>query len=124
MNSRRFTIFVAVTLVAFCSAAMDPVRRDGMLRVVGEVHSNRYVVVNSWEKRAKKHPHCVDTGAVDKNPVCASTGVLYMNKDVFEFHKCLIEAQYGDVITVAEIDLCKKAKREDDEHTNVYYDVS
>lgn len=112
----RTFLLVIVSLVAFYLAKVEATAEDTKLRVVSQVHSHPNVYVTSKEKRAKRHGHCVDSGAVDENPVCASNGKQYLNDDVFEFHKCLLLAQYGEIIEVVDMDICKKAKKEDAEH--------
>ncbi|KAG2812676.1 hypothetical protein PC129_g14970 [Phytophthora cactorum] len=110
---------VAVTLVAVCSTGVGATPAEKMLRVVSEVHAHPDVFVNGEEKRAKRHGHCHDTGAENEDPVCASNGKQYLNDEVFEFHKCLIQAEYGEIIEIVDMDICKNAKKEDDEHPDV-----
>ncbi|KAK1932273.1 hypothetical protein P3T76_012267 [Phytophthora citrophthora] len=93
--------------------------QEKMLRVVSQVHSHPDVFVTGEENRAKRHGHCVDTGAVNDDPVCASNGKQYMNEEVFEFHQCLIQVEYGEIIEIVDMDVCKNAKKEDDEHPDV-----
>ncbi|KAF1775263.1 Kazal domain [Phytophthora cactorum] len=112
----RIVMTVAVTLVAVCSTGVDATPAEKMLRVVSEVHAHPDVFVNGEEKRAKRHGHCHDTGAENEDPVCASNGKQYLNDEVFEFHKCLIQAEYGEIIEIVDMDICKNAKKEDDEH--------
>ncbi|KAF1775260.1 Kazal domain [Phytophthora cactorum] len=115
----RIVMTVAVTLVAVCSTGVDATPAEKMLRVVSEVHAHPDVFVNGEEKRAKRHGHCHDTGAENEDPVCASNGKQYLNDEVFEFHKCLIQAEYGEIIEIVDMDICKNAKKEDDEHPDV-----
>ncbi|KAL3661612.1 hypothetical protein V7S43_013371 [Phytophthora oleae] len=108
-----------VMLVTAWSRGVEATPQEKMLRVVSQVHSHPDVFVTGEEKRAKRHGHCVDTGAVNDDPVCASNGKQYMNEDVFEFHKCIIQVEYGEIIEVVDMDICKNAKKEDDEHPDV-----
>jgi hypothetical protein len=91
----RFAVVATVFVVAACCGwvAATPNR----LRVVSQVHAHPDVFVNGEEKRAKRHGHCVDSGAVNEDPVCASNGRQYLNEEVFEFHQCLIKAEYGEI---------------------------
>ncbi|GMF65326.1 unnamed protein product [Phytophthora lilii] len=109
----------AVLLIAVCLRAGGATPNDKRLRVVSQVHANPDVFVSGEEKRAKRHGHCVDTGAVNEDPVCASNGRQYMNEEVFEFHKCLIQAEYGEIIEIVDMGICANAKKEDDEHPDV-----
>ncbi|KAL4100126.1 hypothetical protein PRIC1_007922 [Phytophthora ramorum] len=114
----RVVVMMAALLVVGC-AGEEAVMREKRLRVVSKVHANVDVFVGGEEKRAKRHGHCVDTGDVNEDPVCASNGRQYLNEDVFEFHQCLIKAEYGEVIEVVDMDICKSAKKEDGEHPDV-----
>jgi hypothetical protein len=107
----RFAVVATVFVVAACCGwvAATPNR----LRVVSQVHAHPDVFVNGEEKRAKRHGHCVDSGAVNEDPVCASNGRQYLNEEVFEFHQCLIKAEYGEIIEVVDMDICKNAQKED-----------
>ncbi|OWZ12252.1 Kazal-like serine protease inhibitor [Phytophthora megakarya] len=110
---------MTVVLLAVCSGRGTATPAEKMLRVVSQVHAHPDVFVNGEEKRAKRHGHCVDTGAVHEDPVCASNGKQYLNEDVFEFHKCLIQAEYGEIIEVVDMEICDNAKKEDSEHPDV-----
>ncbi|GMF62687.1 unnamed protein product [Phytophthora fragariaefolia] len=114
-----FAAVVAMVLVAACLGPVQATPRENMLRVVSEVHAHPDVYVGGEEKRAKRHGHCIDTGDVTEDPVCASNGKPYLNEDVFEFHKCLIQAEYGEIIEIVEMEICDNAKKEDSEHPDV-----
>jgi len=42
-----------------------------------------------------------------------TASVQYLNEEVFEFHQCLIKAEYGEIIEVVDMDICKNAQKED-----------
>ncbi|KAG1696351.1 hypothetical protein DVH05_018482 [Phytophthora capsici] len=111
-------VMMLVMLVTMWSG-VQATPQEKMLRVVSQVHAHPDVFVNGEEKRAKRHGHCVDTGAVHDDPVCASNGKQYMNEEVFEYHQCLIQIEYGEIIEIVDMDICKNAKKEDDEHPDV-----
>ncbi|CEG36013.1 Protease inhibitor protein [Plasmopara halstedii] len=106
-------------MVAFLFIGIKATPEEAKLRVVSKVHSNPDVFVTSKEKRAKRHGHCVDSGSVEDKPVCASNGKKYLNEDVFEFHKCLIQAQFGENIEIVKMEICTSAQKEDNEHPDV-----
>ncbi|RQM10537.1 hypothetical protein DD237_005197 [Peronospora effusa] len=113
-------MMVAAWLVVVCSVhGDDSTPEEKKLRVVSQVHANPAVFVSVEENRSKRNGHCVDTGAINQDPVCASNGKQYMNEDVFEFHKCLVQAKYGEMIEIVDMDVCKNAQKED--YANVYY---
>ncbi|CAI5744422.1 unnamed protein product [Peronospora destructor] len=111
-------MMVAAGLAVVCSGGDNSTPEEKRLRVMSQVRANPAVFVSVEENRAKRHGHCVDTGAVDEDPVCASNGKQYMNKDVFEFHKCIMQAKYGEIIEIVDMDICTNARKEDN---NVRY---
>ncbi|KAG6620845.1 Kazal-like serine protease inhibitor domain-containing protein [Phytophthora cinnamomi] len=112
-------VVVAAMLAAACSGPVQATPEEKRLRVVGQVHAHPDVFVNGEEKRAKRHGHCKDTGDTTVDPVCASNGKQYLNEDVLEFHKCLIIAEFGEIIEIVDMEVCDNAKKEDAEHPDV-----
>ncbi|KAE8980888.1 hypothetical protein PR002_g23982 [Phytophthora rubi] len=112
-------VMAMAILVAACSGPVQATPDEKRLRVVSPVHAHPDVFVTGKETRAKRHGHCVDTGDTTEDPVCASNGKQYQNEDVFEFHKCLIIAEFGEIIEVVDMEVCDNAKKEDSEHPDV-----
>ncbi|CAH0476104.1 unnamed protein product [Peronospora belbahrii] len=121
MEKVNSVMIATIVLVAICFVQVESALEEKILRVVSKVHADPNVFVSVEEKRAKRHGNCVDTGAVDDNPVCASNGKQYMNKDVFEFHKCIIQARFGEIIEIVDMEVCKNAKKEDIDVPDIDY---
>lgn len=113
------TVMTAALVGAVCAGGVESTVDDNILRVASRVHSNPSVFVSKEETKAKALGHCVDTGAVNHDPVCASNGMQYLNEDVFEYHKCIIQAEYTEIIEIVDMDTGKNAKKEDNEPRGV-----
>ncbi|KAG7390297.1 hypothetical protein PHYBOEH_007051 [Phytophthora boehmeriae] len=120
MKVMMVAIVAAVLLVSTNGEQDEDARmHEKRLRTVSKVHSNPLVVVSGEEKRAKRHPHCKGGKDRTEAPVCASNGKKYLNVDVLNYNKCLIKAEFGEIIEVVSMDICADADTEDAEQEDL-----
>ncbi|KAF4318538.1 hypothetical protein BBO99_00004423 [Phytophthora kernoviae] len=113
---KAIIVAIVTALLLASASGEDALLHEKRLRTMSKVHSNPLVFVNGEEKRAKRHGHCADGGDRTEAPVCASNGKKYLNIDVLNYNKCVIKAEFGEIIEVVSMDICADADMEDAEH--------